>query len=104
MPVPSGLVSPPGLPIADAAIRATSNSRGAVPRGGFNALVPELDVSDLAVSLRFWCDLLGFEIAYKTGRKPASPTWARRPQSRSCCANATATGRSANSHSHLGAT
>ncbi len=45
------------------------DSRGAVPEGGFNALVPELDVSDLAVSLRFWCDLLGFTIAYD---RPAS--------------------------------
>jgi catechol 2,3-dioxygenase-like lactoylglutathione lyase family enzyme len=26
--------------------------------------VPELDVTDIAASLAFWCDLLGFEIAY----------------------------------------
>lgn len=52
------------MPSDDATVRATSHSRGAVPRGGFNALVPELDVSDLATSLHFWCDLLGFEIAY----------------------------------------
>ena len=51
-------------PIADSVARATSRSNGAVPAGGFNALVPELDVSNLAVSLRFWCELLGFEVAY----------------------------------------
>ena len=28
------------------------------------ALVPELLVSDLAASLRFWCDLCGFTVAY----------------------------------------
>jgi len=27
-------------------------------------LVPELDVSDLKASLRFWCGVLGFEVAY----------------------------------------
>lgn len=27
-------------------------------------MVPELDVSDLQASLRFWCGLLGFEVAY----------------------------------------
>ncbi len=35
-----------------------------MPASGINPLVPELDVSDLAVSLRFWCGLLGFAIAY----------------------------------------
>jgi catechol 2,3-dioxygenase-like lactoylglutathione lyase family enzyme len=35
------------------------------PTGGFARLVPELAVLDLATSLRFWCDLLGFEIAYQ---------------------------------------
>jgi len=51
-------------PIADSVARATSRSNGAAPAGGFNALVPELDVSNLAVSLHFWCELLGFEVAY----------------------------------------
>ena len=27
-------------------------------------LVPELKVSDLATSLRFWCDLVGFAVRY----------------------------------------
>ncbi|MFM9848817.1 MAG: bleomycin resistance protein [Hyphomicrobiaceae bacterium] len=27
-------------------------------------MVPELKVSDLAASLRFWCDLLGFSVRY----------------------------------------
>lgn len=35
-----------------------------MPKGGFAALVPELDVSDLDASLSFWVELLGFEIAY----------------------------------------
>ncbi|RRD53329.1 VOC family protein [Buchananella hordeovulneris] len=28
------------------------------------ALVPELTVTDFGASLRFWCDLLGFEVLY----------------------------------------
>lgn len=35
-----------------------------VPSGGFAVLVPELDVFDLTASLRFWCETLGFAIAY----------------------------------------
>jgi catechol 2,3-dioxygenase-like lactoylglutathione lyase family enzyme len=35
------------------------------PTGGFAPLVPELTVLDLAASLRFWRDVLGFEIAYQ---------------------------------------
>jgi catechol 2,3-dioxygenase-like lactoylglutathione lyase family enzyme len=35
------------------------------PTGGFAALVPELAVLDIAASLRFWCDVLGFEIVYQ---------------------------------------
>ncbi|MGJ4966516.1 bleomycin resistance protein [Bradyrhizobium sp. HKCCYLRH3061] len=36
-----------------------------IPSGGFAALVPELDVTDLDASRRFWCDVLGFRIAYQ---------------------------------------
>jgi len=36
-----------------------------IPMGGFAALVPELDVEALDVSLDFWCGLLGFRIAYQ---------------------------------------
>jgi catechol 2,3-dioxygenase-like lactoylglutathione lyase family enzyme len=36
-----------------------------LPTGGFASLVPELDVSDLGASKSFWCDLLGFRIAYQ---------------------------------------
>lgn len=36
-----------------------------LPTGGFAALVPELDVFDLAASKAFWCGLLGFRIAYQ---------------------------------------
>ena len=64
MPRPLGVSGSPGEPIADPAARATSHSRGAMPKGGFGAFVPELDVSELAASLGFWCDLLGFGIAY----------------------------------------
>jgi len=35
------------------------------PTGGFAPLVPELDVTDLAASLRFWCGPLGFRVAYE---------------------------------------
>lgn len=42
----------------------TSAVTARMPRGGFNALVPELDVSDLATSLAFWCGPLGFTVAY----------------------------------------
>ncbi len=35
------------------------------PTGGFAKLIPEFDVVDLAASLRFWCDGLGFAIAYQ---------------------------------------
>lgn len=51
-------------PLADPAARARSPGSGQPPEGGFAALTPELDVDDLDASLRFWCDLLGFEIAY----------------------------------------
>ncbi len=36
-----------------------------LPSGGFAALVPEFSVSNLESSLRFWRDVLGFEIAYQ---------------------------------------
>ncbi|MGX5776247.1 bleomycin resistance protein [Methylorubrum zatmanii] len=35
-----------------------------LPEGGFAALVPELSVSDLSASIRFWCDIVGFRVAY----------------------------------------
>ncbi|NEU11771.1 VOC family protein [Methylobacterium sp. BTF04] len=34
------------------------------PSAGFSPIVPELDVFDPVASLRFWCDALGFEVAY----------------------------------------
>jgi catechol 2,3-dioxygenase-like lactoylglutathione lyase family enzyme len=36
-----------------------------LPTGGFAPLVPELDVFDLTRSTAFWCDVLGFRIAYQ---------------------------------------
>jgi catechol 2,3-dioxygenase-like lactoylglutathione lyase family enzyme len=51
-------------PEPDAAARATAPGTGKSPAGGFAALVPELDVTDLGESLRFWCDVLGFAVAY----------------------------------------
>jgi hypothetical protein len=33
--------------------------------GGFATLAPEFVVGHLAASLHFWCDLLGFRIAYQ---------------------------------------
>jgi catechol 2,3-dioxygenase-like lactoylglutathione lyase family enzyme len=41
----------------------TSSDRS--PTGGFAPLVPELDVFDLARSRAFWCDILGFAVAYQ---------------------------------------
>lgn len=48
----------------DQAGRNAAAGHGAFPERGFNALVPELDVADIAGSLRFWCDLLGFHVVY----------------------------------------
>jgi catechol 2,3-dioxygenase-like lactoylglutathione lyase family enzyme len=50
--------------MSTSAERNRSSSRGSLPDGGFNALVPELDVTDIDASLEFWCGRLGFEIAY----------------------------------------
>ncbi|WP_349627018.1 VOC family protein [Bradyrhizobium sp. Y36] len=52
-------------PLSDPLARATSDSTGDAPQGGFADLVPELGVSSILASLRFWRDLLGFEIAYE---------------------------------------
>src|SRR3989338_10722300 len=38
---------------------------GAPPKTGWAKLAPELLVEDLDISLSFWRDLLGFEIAYQ---------------------------------------
>lgn len=48
----------------DQAERNNAASDGGKPEGGFAAMVPELDVTNLDESLRFWCDLLGFSVAY----------------------------------------
>jgi catechol 2,3-dioxygenase-like lactoylglutathione lyase family enzyme len=42
-----------------------NQSADRLPAGGFAPLVPELDVFDLTRSLAFWCDVLGFRIAYQ---------------------------------------
>ena len=44
--------------------RAAAPGQGDAPAAGFAGLVPELDVTDLAASLRFWCGPLGFTVAY----------------------------------------
>ncbi|WP_436117475.1 bleomycin resistance protein [Phyllobacterium sp. LjRoot231] len=44
--------------------RNNASGQGGMPSGGFNALVPELDVSDLDTSVKFWCELIGFKVAY----------------------------------------
>jgi catechol 2,3-dioxygenase-like lactoylglutathione lyase family enzyme len=51
-------------PLADPAARARASGSGNPPEGGFSALTPELSVRDLDASLRFWCELLGFTVAY----------------------------------------
>ena len=38
---------------------------GQPPRGGWSPLVCELLVADIEASLAFWCDLIGFSVAYR---------------------------------------
>lgn len=38
---------------------------GTAPKGGFARMVPELIVTDLGASQTFWCDILGFGVAYQ---------------------------------------
>ncbi|MEZ0169044.1 bleomycin resistance protein [Microvirga sp. TS319] len=52
------------MTLPTSAERNLSSGTGRLPEGGFNALVPELDVTDIDASLRFWCGLLGFAVAY----------------------------------------
>ncbi len=54
----------PRPPPRDHAARAASAGRGDAPADGWAALVPELAVSDIGESLRFWCGTLGFAVAY----------------------------------------
>ena len=63
-------------PRLDQSARNAADSAGELPAGGFNALVPELDVTDLGRSLIFWCNLLGFTIAYE--RKAANFAYLQR--------------------------
>lgn len=51
-------------PLADPKARARSSGSGQMPEQGIAALTPELDVFDLDATLRFWCGLLGFSVAY----------------------------------------
>ena len=54
----------PRATIQDPVARATSPGTGKIPARGFAALIPEITVTSLEESLRFWCELLGFEISY----------------------------------------
>jgi catechol 2,3-dioxygenase-like lactoylglutathione lyase family enzyme len=40
-------------------------SLGAPPKSGWASFVPELLVQDIEPSLAFWCDVLGFAVAYR---------------------------------------
>ena len=42
-----------------------SDRTNGVPKRGFARLVPELDVLDFVRSRWFWCDVLGFGVAYQ---------------------------------------
>jgi catechol 2,3-dioxygenase-like lactoylglutathione lyase family enzyme len=42
-----------------------TSSLGSPPKRGWAGLVPELLVEDLGLSLPFWRDILGFQIAYQ---------------------------------------
>ncbi|UPT98992.1 VOC family protein [Bradyrhizobium barranii subsp. apii] len=46
-------------------LQAMAVSEDRLPTGGFAHLFPEMDVFDLKQSTTFWCDLLGFRIAYQ---------------------------------------
>lgn len=48
----------------DQGARNAAAACGGAPRGGVAALVPELEVSDLAESLSFWVGVLGFAVAH----------------------------------------
>jgi catechol-2,3-dioxygenase len=50
--------------ISDPVARAASHGTGSAPRDGWAAVVPELSVADIRKSLSFWCDVLGFNVAY----------------------------------------
>jgi catechol 2,3-dioxygenase-like lactoylglutathione lyase family enzyme len=50
--------------ISDPVARAASDGTGSAPRDGWAAVVPEFSVADIQKSLSFWCDLLGFDVAY----------------------------------------
>ncbi len=45
--------------------RTKSKADGAPPRGGWARMVCELHVNDLAESLSFWRDVLGFQTAFE---------------------------------------
>jgi len=65
-----------GENMMDQLARNSAASDGGHPEGGFAALVPELSVTDLDRSLAFWCDLLGFQVAYS--RKEAGFAYLQR--------------------------
>lgn len=52
------------MTLPDQNARNSAASSGGGPQGGFAAMVPELDVTDIGASLAFWTGLLGFRIAY----------------------------------------
>ena len=50
-------------PITDPVQRAASAGTGQAP-AAWAAMVPELSVSEIGRSVAFWCDLLGFSVAF----------------------------------------
>lgn len=52
---------------------------GAPPKGGFAGLVPELLVQNIVTSTTFWCQALGFTIAYQ--RPEQGFVYLERPES-----------------------
>jgi hypothetical protein len=57
--------------------RNAAAGSGSAPKSGWGAMVPELDVTDIGTSLDFWCNLLGFTVAYDRRRR-SSPIWSAR--------------------------
>ena len=53
-------------------------NRNAPPKAGWAKIVTELHVADLEVSLAFWTDIIGFEIAY--GREEEKFVYLEHPE------------------------
>jgi hypothetical protein len=56
------MTSDPAAARQKSIVRALVPGTGRMPTGGFAMMVPELSVTDLDASLKFWSGLLGFVV------------------------------------------